>query len=105
MPPWLIIWIARFTSGEGFRKATPTDWRFHTGFFVLLPIFVIVGVCFGHSFLDRAGAVLIWLTATVAMIIFLAVGYIWARFVPAAISLVLGIIAWAAFAWFSWKHL
>src|SRR5208282_4140596 len=55
MPPWLYIWIARFGSGEQFRKATPADWRFHTGFFVLVPIYMIVGVYFGHSFLERAG--------------------------------------------------
>jgi len=105
MPPWLYIWIARFSSGEQFRKATPADWRFHTGFFVLVPIYMIVGVYFGHSFLERAGAVLIWLVATLSMIIFIAAGYFWARFIPAAVSLILGIVAWTAFAWLSWQHL
>jgi len=105
MPPWLLIWFARWSSGERFRKATPADWRFHLGFFVLFPIYMVVGVYFGHSFLDRAGAVLIWLAATLSLIIFLVVGYLWARFVPAVVSFALGIIAWAAFAWMSWHHL
>jgi uncharacterized membrane protein len=105
MPPWLYIWIARVASGERFRKATLADWRFHSGFFLLFPIFIIVGVYFGHSFLDRAGAVLIWLVATLSLIIFLVVGYVWARFVPAVVSLAFGIIAWAAFAWLSWHYM
>jgi hypothetical protein len=40
-----------------------------------------------------------------SLIIFLVVGYFWARFVPAVVSFALGIIAWGAFAWLSWHHL
>jgi hypothetical protein len=104
MPPWLLIWIARWSSGEGFRKATPADWRFHLGFFVLIPVYMLVGACLGHSFFDRADAVLIWLAMTVSLIIFLVVGFLWARFVPAIVSFALGIIAWALFAWIQWQH-
>jgi len=88
----MLIWFARWSSGERFRKATPADWRFHLGFFVLIPIYMVVGSFFGHSFLDRAGAVLIWSALTVSMIIFLVVGYYWARFVPTIVSFALGIM-------------
>ena len=105
MPPWLLVWIARWSSGERFRKATPADWRFHLGFFVLIPIYMVVGTFFGHSLLDRAGVVLIWSALTVSLIVLLVVGYFWARFVPAAVSLILGLVAWTAFAWLSWHRL
>lgn len=104
MPPWLLIWIARLGSGERFRNATPADWRFHCGFFVLLPVFVIAGTSLLHSFFNHAGAVLVWPVTAVAVMVFAAAGYFWARIVPAVVSLVLGILAWGAFAWFSWHH-
>jgi hypothetical protein len=104
MPPWLFIWIARFGSGERFRKATPADWRFHTGFFVLIPIYMTIGVFFGQSFIDKASAPMIWIVLTLSMIVFLAIGCLWAKFIPAFISLILGVIAWATFAWLSWHH-
>ena len=44
MFPWLTIWIARFTSGERFRKATSGDYRLHFGLLFLCGVLMIVGI-------------------------------------------------------------
>jgi len=104
MPPWLYIWIARFASGERFRKATPAEWRYHLGFFFLFPVCLALAPVLEHTFLARANN---WLVAFAIMglvVIFFAATYIWARHVSAVVSLVLGIVAWAVFAWLAWDH-
>ena len=99
MPPWLAIWIARFASGERFRKATSEDYRLHFGSLFLSGVVMIVGMTFGGRFLDHSNSVSIWICATIAMCILVFGSFAWARCVPAAISLVLGIITWGVFVW------
>jgi hypothetical protein len=104
MPAWLLVWIARWTSGERFRKATSEDYRLHFGSFFLVGVFMIIGVMFGRPFLDHASSVSIWLASTVAIAVLIFVGIVWARLVPAAISLTLAIITWGAFVWIALRQ-
>ena len=59
---------------------------------------MIVGPTLGRRFLENASGLTIWIG-------FVAIGYVLAfgmllwRFVPAVISLILGIITWGALAW------
>jgi hypothetical protein len=99
MPPWIAIWIARFASGERFRKATSRDYRLHFGSLFLGGVLMIVGMTFGRRLLDHASGVSIWTSATVALCALVFGAFAWARRVPAAVSLVLGIVAWGVFVW------
>jgi hypothetical protein len=99
MPPWLAIWIARFASGERFRKATSEDYRLHFGSLFFGGLLMILCMAFGRRFLDHASSVSIWICATVAMCALFFGTYTWARRVPAAISLILSIVTWGVFAW------
>lgn len=99
MHEWLILFIARWLSGERFRKARTEDYRLGFGSLFLTGIFMIVGTVLGGHFLDRASFVSIWIVATVATC-FLFFGIIvWARLVPAAVSLILAIMTWGVVIW------
>jgi len=98
MPPWLLVWLGRWLSGERFRKATSRDYRYQFAGLLFFAVFMIVCMQFGQRFLDHASALSIWVAATVAMAIFFFTTLAWARLVPAGVSLVLGIIAWVVFA-------
>jgi len=104
MPPWLAIWIARIASGERFRKATSEDYRLHFGSLFFSGVFMIVGMTFGRRFLDHASSVSIWIWATIAMCALVFGGITWARRVPAAVSLVLGIVTWGVFLWMAMRE-
>jgi hypothetical protein len=97
MPPWLLVWIARWSGGERFRKATPEDYRLHFGSFFFGGLLIIAVTTFGRRFMDRASSVSIWIWATVAMCILVFGAIAWARRVPAIVSLALGIVAWVVF--------
>ena len=99
MPAWLLVWIARWISGERFRKATSVDYRLHFGSLFLAGILMIVGTVFGHPFLDHASALSIWICGTIAITVLVFGAIAWARLVPAAVSLVLAIITWGVFVW------
>jgi len=104
MPPWLLLWIARWASGERFRKATSEDYRFHFGMFFLMGVFMFLFVTLGEPILDHASALMIWIFTTVLLVLLLFGAFAWARLVPAAISLLLAIVTWGAFVWFTlWK--
>src|SRR6266513_3697921 len=94
MPPWLLVWIARFASGERFRKATPAELRWYSGFFVFIPIFSSLFVLLGHSLLDRAGPVGIWFYVMGCLLVAGACLAVWARFIPATVSWIVGAIVW-----------
>jgi hypothetical protein len=102
---YLLGILARWSSGERFRKSTPADWRYQSGFFFLLPVAIMAVIYFGHPFMEHASATQIFLAMTGFIIGFTAALFTWAKFVPAMVSVILGIIAWAAFAWFSWHYL
>src|SRR5947209_2612153 len=69
----LISLLFRIASGEPFRHATPGERRWYAAFFLFLPIYLF---SFAH------------LT-------------IWARYVPAIASVVLGVLVWAITFWMS----
>ncbi len=99
MPPWLLLWIARFAAGERWRKATSADYRLGFGGLFLGGVFMIVGVKLGKRFLGQASAVTLWFcfTAAVSVLIFGTIA--WSRRVPAAVSLALSVISWGVFVW------
>ena len=91
----------RLGSGERFRKATTAEKRWGAGFFLFLPIFLLSFPDLGHSFLDRAGAVGIWFYMMGGAMILLVTLFLWARYIPATVSAVLGVIVWAVVIWMS----
>ena len=104
MPPWLIIWIARWASGERFRKATSEDYRLHFGAFFLTGVLAFLGMTLGKPILDHASAFIIWMVATVSIVLCFFGVIAWARLVPAAVSLLLAIVTWGGLVWFMlWK--
>jgi hypothetical protein len=106
MPPWLAIIFVRLALGERLRKATSADYRVAFGHFFFLPVLMILGTTLGRSFFDRAGAVTIWIVGTVVGVVYLfGLILLWAKFVPAPVLLIVGVIAWAAFAFISWHYL
>ena len=104
MPGWLLLWIARWSSGERPRKATSADYRLHFGSFFFAGVLMDVGVLFCRPFLDHASAVSIWICATVTLGVLVFGAIAWARLVPAAVSLTLAIITWGAFVWIALRQ-
>src|SRR5689334_2967327 len=99
MPSWLAILFARLALGERWRRATSVDYRTGFGHFFLLPVLLILATTVGRGFLDRAGAVGIWILMTVVGVIyFFGLILWWAKFVPARVSAILGVMAWVALA-------
>ena len=102
MSLWLTIFLGRWGSGERFRRATAEDYRFHFGFFFCMPVFLTLSRLFAGPFLNQAAPWSIWLGLTIAISLGAFGLRMWARYVPQAISLVLGIVAWGVFAWVQW---
>jgi len=94
MPPWLLIWIARFASGERFRKATPKELRWYSSAFAFVPIWLVLFVHVGHSFLDGASAVGIWFYMMGCFFVAALWLAVWVRFVRAVVSWVVAAIVW-----------
>ncbi len=90
----LISLLMRILLGERYRKATPRELRWYGGFFLFLPIWMALFVHFGGSFLDRAGAVGVWFYGMGWILIAGLVLAVWAKFVPALVSWILGAIVW-----------
>src|ERR1051326_7075451 len=99
MPPWLLVWIARWNSDERFRKATSEDYRFQFGSLFIGGVFMVAATMFGHSFLEHAIAMRIWICATIAISVLVFGAITWTRWIPAEVSLELAIVAWGAFVW------
>ena len=95
MHPWLIVYLLRRASGERFRTATPKEMRWWSGYFVLLPAFGAV-----FSFVDSVlGPVvrywpMVAYAAAFVISIWIAVK-LWARYVPAKVSWIIGAVEWA----------
>ena len=104
MPPWLTIWIARFASGERFRKATSHDYRLWAGFTFFIPVYFGLFMGFGRPFMDRASAVAIWSVLTPVGVVLVFGSFLWARFVPAKVFWTLAVIAWSLMLWYLWHH-
>jgi len=80
--------------GERFRKATPTELRWYSGGFALTPIWFFAFVRIGHSYLNHAGAIGIW----IYMMGLLLGGFLslatWVRFVSADVSWWISGLTW-----------
>jgi|ERR1041385_3324786 hypothetical protein len=96
MPPWLLIWIARWASGERFRKATPAERGFFSAYFMLVPPLGAAFVLFGRKFLDNAPVALVTIWVISFSLVMFFVPYLWGKFVPEKISWTLGAVIWAA---------
>ena len=92
--PWLGLFILRLLMGERFRKATPKELRWYSGAFAFLPIWMALFVRIGHSYLDRAGAIGIWLYGMSFILGGLFWLAVWARFVAADVSWWVGGVVW-----------
>ncbi|MBL9214827.1 MAG: hypothetical protein JNG83_05050 [Opitutaceae bacterium] len=93
-------------SGEKIDKAKPQDYRYWFGVLVLTPIFigVFAFLPFGKKILDRGSTVAVWTYMVVAGLVGLVALHFWARWVPARISLFLGIGVWAMCFWVVWHR-
>jgi len=97
----LISLLFRIASGERLRKATPGELRWYTGFFFFMPIFMFVVVNLGHSYLDRASGVGIWFYMMASLLVLGSCHFLWARYIPATVSVILGIAVWGVMIWMS----
>lgn len=104
MPPWMYLWLLRIASGEKIEKAKPYDYRYWFGVFALTPIFIgtFAFVPFGKHILDQGSALSIWVYSCVNMFILYVLLVLWARWVPAKISLFISIGVWAVAFWVAW---
>jgi hypothetical protein len=96
--PWLAILLGRWVSGVRFRKPTPEDYRMWFGYFFLAGVVMIAFPILGRQFLEHASGLILWICFVVFGSGLAFSMFLW-RFVPAAISLILGIITWGAFVW------
>jgi hypothetical protein len=101
MPPWLLIWIARWASGERFRKATPAEWRWYTALVVFMPVYAFSFIRLGHSYLARAGAVGVWFYMMGSLAGLGLCTFVWTRFVPAFVSVMVAVVVWGLLLWLS----
>jgi hypothetical protein len=100
MQTWLSIFIGRLMCGERFEKASPGDYRLWLGVLFLTPVLIIAFTKFGRPIFE-ASTFLLWLGVTGFGLTTLLVVLVWARFVPALVSLGLSVISWTTmFVWF-----
>jgi len=83
----------------GFRKARPGELRWYSAFFAFIPIWGALGIYFGHSYLDRAAPLRLWLYATSALLVLSVWLWVWAKFVPAKVSWSIGAVVWLITLW------
>jgi hypothetical protein len=97
----LFYLLFRILSGERFRKATTTEKRWGGAAFVFLPIYMFSFVRLGQSFLSRASPVGIFLFMMGSLLVFLLCLFIWARYIPTLVSVVVGVVVWVFMCWMS----
>jgi hypothetical protein len=95
MPPWLFIWILRWSRGERFRKATPQELRWYSGYFALILLYGACFLYFGKPILDHGSywAILFW--TSVCVVAAFIITRSWARLVTPTVSWVIGGIEWS----------
>jgi hypothetical protein len=100
----MLIFFGRWVSGERLRKATSRDYRYHFGVFALFPVMLsaLVILPAGRNIMDHGSAVAVWVYLVAAMLAMFGITILWAKWIPAGVSFVLGICVWAAAFWFAW---
>ena len=102
LPGFLTLLLVRVGLGERLENAKSEDYRAWFGFLFLLPCWVGLSVYAGHSLLDDAGGVALWAFLVASALLFLVIQAMWILFVPASVSLTLGVIAWFGIFWMAW---
>jgi hypothetical protein len=102
--PWLSLFILRLLMGERFRKATPTELRWYSGGFASLPIWTVLFVRLGHSYLEHAGAIGIFGYMMVCLLVGFAWLAAWARFIPSDVSWWIGGVIWVITLWLAFTN-
>lgn len=100
----LVSLLFRIAAGERREKATDTDYRQWFGYFFFAGVFMLGGISLARGFFDRVSILVLWLSATVVISIMAFGLVVWVRRVPAAVSLVLGIITWGVFVWLALRE-
>jgi hypothetical protein len=85
--------------GDRLRKARPKELRWGSAFIAFMPIWGGLCVYFGHSYLDRAGALRIWFCAMGAMLGYYMWLWVWTRFVSAKVSWCVAGFVWVITLW------
>ncbi len=91
----LIGLLSRILSGEPYRKATPRELRWYSALFALLPVWLVIFVYVGKSWLDHASGIGIGLYLMGSGLGGLLILAMWARFVPAKISWLAAAVIWS----------
>jgi hypothetical protein len=102
LPGFLTLLLVRIGLGEQLEKAKSEDYRAWFGFLFLLPCWLSALVYLGHSFLGHASGVAIWAALVGSALFLFVVQALWILFVPASVSLALGVITWLAILWMAW---
>jgi hypothetical protein len=94
MIPYLYSLVFRILSGEPYRKTTPTQLRWYSGFFCFLPVFMFGFGRLGEPLLDRANGLRVWFYVIGTTLVLGLCLFVWAKYVPAMASWILGVIVW-----------
>ena len=90
----------RLGTGRGrYRKSTPSEQRWDSGFFVFLPIWLVLFANLGRSYLDRASALGIWAYLMGCGLVGFLSLWVWVKFVPAFVSWWLAGFVWVITLW------
>jgi hypothetical protein len=73
----------RSLMGDRLRKATPKELRWHSGFFLFMPIWGWLGVHLGHSYLERASPLSLWFCMMGYIAVVFLWLWVWTKFVSA----------------------
>ena len=104
MPSGLFVRIADLASGGNLRKSKSDDYRFEFGVAFLACALACVGAEFGRPYLDQASATFLGLAILAYGLTVVVGAWLWARLVPAGISLFLSIIVAAFAVWGCWAR-
>jgi len=87
--------------GERLEKATPADYQFHSGFFVLLPVYIFLGAWI-LSLFPNATAFVLWIVFAGSMFVLALSCFVWAKYVPTKFSYIFGAFVWIIAGWIAW---
>jgi hypothetical protein len=94
-----LAFAAGIRIGGAWLMGRPKEARLDSGFFLFIPIWGWLFVHLGQSYLDRAGAMGIWLFVMGCGFVGFLWLWIWARFVPSFVSWWLAGFVWVITLW------